>query len=332
MGAAVTLAHGGGGSLMAELLAEAIWPWLAVEERGEDAAWAESVLVSTDSFVVQPLFFPGGDIGKLAVYGTVNDLAMRAGRPVAMTVSLIVEEGLPLEVLERVVRSLGEAAARCSVAIVGGDLKVVETGRADGLYINTTGLARPLMGREQAPSLTRARPGDAVLINGPLGEHGIAVLAAREQLDFAAAVASDCTPLHELVEALVSELGPRVHCLHDPTRGGLAAALNELARAAGVGVVVEEAALPRNPAVEAACELLGFDALEVANEGKLVAVVAPEAAEGALEIMTRSPVGRQAAIIGQVTDGLDGRVILHTELGTQRIVAMPSGELLPRIC
>lgn len=317
---------------MAQLLGRLVLPTLQVREAGEDAALADGMLITTDSFVVKPLTFPGGDIGKLAVYGTVNDLAMRGGWPVAMTVGLIVEEGLPLAELEAIIDSIAEAAARCGVEIVGGDTKVVEAGRCDGLYVNTTGLGRPLAALEALPGLGRAQAGDAVLLNGPIGEHGIAVLAARENLDFAADVASDCAPLHELCAALVKELGPALHCLHDPTRGGLAAALNELAVASGVGLVAEDAAIPRVAAVEAACELLGFDSLQVANEGKVVAVVDKAAADAALDIMRRHEYGHGAAIIGEVVEGPAGRVLLRTRLGTTRVLDMPSGELLPRIC
>lgn len=328
----VTLAHGGGGSAMAEMLSSMVLPVLGVRQVGEDAALAAGVLLTTDSFVVKPLVFPGGDIGKLSVYGTVNDLAMRGGRPLAMTVGLIVEEGLPLAQLEMIVGSIAQAAARCGVEVVGGDTKVVEAGRSDGLYINTTGLGEPLAAPEMLPGVGRARPGDAVLLNGPVGEHGIAVLAARESLDFAAAVVSDCAPLHELSAALVEELGPSLHCLHDPTRGGLAAALNELAVASGVGLVADEAAIPRSAAVEAACELLGFESLQVANEGKLVAVVEGRMADVALAIMRSHDVGRRAAVIGEVVERPAGRVLLKTRLGTTRVLDMPSGELLPRIC
>jgi len=329
----VTLAHGGGGSLMAELLAARVLPVLGVAEAGEDAAGVgRGLLMTTDSFVVKPLVFPGSDIGRMAVYGTVNDLAMRGGWPRAMTVGLIVEEGLSLDVLDQVVASLAAAAQECGVKIVGGDTKVLEAGRGDGLYINTTGLAEVLLAERDLPSLGRARPGDAVLINGPVGEHGIAVLAAREQLGFAAEVRSDCAPLHEMARALIEELGTGVHCLHDPTRGGLAAALNEIALASGVGMRLEEGAIPRRAAVEAACELLGLDALQVANEGKMVAVVEEGMAERALKVLRADERGREGAVIGEVTEGVAGRVELVTELGTTRIVDMPSGELLPRIC
>ncbi|MBC7286562.1 MAG: hydrogenase expression/formation protein HypE [Armatimonadetes bacterium] len=328
----VRLAHGGGGSLTSRLLAELIWPVLAVAERGEDAALADGVLVSTDSYVVRPMFFPGGDVGKLAVYGTVNDLAMRGGRPVAITVALIIEEGVATELLARVVRSIADAAARCGVAVVGGDTKVVEAGRGDGIFVNTTGVARPLAPAQQLPSIAQAAAGDAVLINGSIGEHGIAVLAAREELDFAAEIESDCAPLHEMVAALIAELGPKVHCLHDPTRGGLAAALNEIALASAKTITVEESDIPVTPAVVGACELLGLDPLEVANEGKLVAVVDASAADAALAIMKNFEVGRGAAVIGEVSDAQPVRVNLRTQIGTVRMVSMPSGELLPRIC
>jgi len=318
---------------MRELLVRQVFPVLGVVEAGEDAAWVgDGLLMTTDSFVVKPLFFPGGDIGKLAVYGTVNDLAMRGARPLALTVGLIVEEGLGLEVLEEVLASLAEAAEECEVPIIGGDTKVVEAGRGDGLYINTAGLGQAVAPHEDLPSLARAQPGDAVLVSGPMGEHGVAVLAAREQLGFAAEVMSDCAPLHEMALVLVGELGTDVHCLHDPTRGGLAAALNEIAQTSAVGLRVYEAALPRQEAVEVACELLGFDSLQVANEGKLVAVVAKRSAEDALALMRADARGSQSALVGEVMLEVAGRAEVLTGLGTRRVLEMPSGELLPRIC
>jgi hydrogenase expression/formation protein HypE len=330
---AITLAHGGGGSLMAELLARSVFPVFQIAEPGEDAAFAtEGLLMTTDSFVVKPLIFPGSDIGRLSVYGTVNDLAMRGGRPLAMTVGLIVEEGLSLEVFEQIVSSLADAARECGVRVVGGDMKVLEAGRGDGLYINTTGIGEALGPVEDLPSLAGARPGDMVLINGPVGEHGIAVLAAREHLGFAADVRSDCAPLHEMVAELIRAIGPDLHCLHDPTRGGLAAGLNEIACCSGVQICIDESALPRNESVEAACELLGFDPLHVANEGKIVVVVAGDSASKALEIMKEDKQGHASAVIGEVKAGASPRVELLTEIGTRRIVDMPSGELLPRIC
>lgn len=328
----ISLAHGGGGSKATDLLENMIWPTLGVNERGEDAAVAGPVLVSTDSYVVRPLVFPGGDIGKLAVCGTVNDLAMRGGRPLALTVALVVEEGIETELLAQILHSLRETADECGVSIVGGDTKVVEAGRGDGIFINTAGVALPLSDVASLPSLKKAVPGDVVLLNGPIGEHGIAVIAAREQLDFAADVKSDCAPLHQLAAALIGELGPDVHCLHDPTRGGLAAALNEIAAASDCSIVVEEASVPVTGSVAAACEILGFDVLEVANEGKMVAVVDAKAADRALDIMRDFAVGRRATAIGEITDAGPVRVTMRTELGTVRVVAMPSGELLPRIC
>jgi len=329
----ISLAHGGGGRLMAELLAEYVLPPLGVGEAGEDAAVVEDGLVmTTDTFVVKPLVFPGGDIGKLAVCGTVNDLAMRGARPVAMTVGLVLEEGFEVAVLDQVMRSLGATAQECGVRLVGGDTKVVEAGRGDGLYVNTAGVGRAVMAEGEMPSLRRVQPGDQVLLNGPPGMHGVAVLAAREQLGFASEVVSDCAPLHELAGALVEELGPQVHCLHDPTRGGVAAALKEIAEASGVTVRVEEEAIPRDESVEAACELLGFDSLQVANEGKMVVVVSPEVADAALEIMRADKYGEGSSIIGEVTQAGEGRVELRTQLGTIRNLEMPSGEILPRIC
>ncbi len=327
----VTIAHGGGGAAMHQLLEEVVLPKLCVAEMGEDAARVGGVVFTIDSFVVRPLRFPGGDIGKLAVYGTVNDLAMRGARPVAVEVAMVVEEGFDLDELGDIVQSVGEAARRCGVEVAGGDFKVVEAGRGDGLFITCAGIGHAVC--DPLPSIARAQPGDAVLINGPIGQHGVAVLAAREgQGIIGAEVASDCAPLHEMCCALLGELGEAVHCLHDPTRGGLAAALNEIAAASGVQVVVREADIPRDGAVEAACEVLGLDSLEVANEGKVVAVVERDAAERAVQIMRQFAEGKEAAAIGEVVEGEAGLVVMQTEIGTRRVIDMPSGELLPRIC
>ncbi len=285
--------------------------------------------VSTDSFVVRPLFFPGGDIGSLAVHGTVNDLAMRGARPLWLTAAFILEEGLPLEDLRRIVRSMAGAAARAGVAVVAGDTKVVERGHGDGVFINTTGVGVIPDGVDIGPH--RIRPGDVVLINGTVGDHGIAVLSQREGLGFETDLVSDSAPLDDLVRALL-EAAPHTHCLRDPTRGGVAAALNELAAAAGVGVELDEAAVPIRPAVAAACEMLGFDPLTVANEGKLLAFVPPDEAEAALAALCAHPLGQEAARIGVVTEEHPGRVLVRTGIGGRRILDMPLGELLPRIC
>ncbi len=331
----VRLAHGAGGRMMAELIHTLFIPPLdnPYLRQMADAALLEvggaRLALSTDSFVVRPLFFPGGDIGSLAVYGTVNDLAMSGARPLALTAGFILEEGLEVEVLERVVRSMAEAARTAGVLVVAGDTKVVERGHGDGLYINTTGLGVVPAEVEVGPE--RGRPGDIVLLSGTIGDHGIAVLSRREGLGFETALRSDSAPLHGLVEALL-RAAPHTHTLRDPTRGGLSAVLNELAAASGVGIELDEAAIPVRPAVRAACEMLGFDPLDVANEGKLVAFVPPEEAEAALEALRAHPLGRDAARIGVLTSEHPGMVLARTPIGGHRVVDMPPGELLPRIC
>ena len=285
--------------------------------------------ISTDSFVVRPLFFPGGDIGSLAIHGTVNDVAMSGARPLWLTAGFILEEGLEMAVLERVVHSMAEAAHAAGVQVVAGDTKVVERGHGDSIYINTAGVGIVMEGIEVGPD--RAQGGDVVLLSGTVGDHGIAVLSRREGLEFETELVSDSAALNGLVETLLAA-APNTHCLRDPTRGGLAAALNELAETSKVGVEIEEAAVPVRPAVAAACEMLGFDPLTVANEGKLIAFVPPEEAEVALEALQAHPLGQEAARIGVVTKEHPGMVLARTPIGGRRIVDMPLGELLPRIC
>lgn len=330
----VLLGHGAGGRLTAELLDTLVLPALGGGAGPlEDAAFlpgAGDLVMSTDGFVVSPLFFPGGDIGSLAVHGTVNDLAMRGAAPVALSVALILEEGLPLTDLAAVARSLGKAAQDAGVPVITGDTKVVGRGAADKVFITTTGIGRRIPGL--SPSAAGARPGDAVLLSGPIGLHGTAVLSTREGLGFEADIASDTGPLHRLVAAL-APLGGQVHTLRDPTRGGLAAALNEIARDARVAVEIDEGSVPMPPSVEAACEMLGLDPLHVANEGCMVAFVAPGAADDALVAMRSLPEGSEAARIGEVVpDGRPGRVVMRTLVGARRVVDMPLGEQLPRIC
>ncbi|MFI1163473.1 hydrogenase expression/formation protein HypE [Streptomyces sp. NPDC020801] len=330
----VLLGHGAGGRLTAELLDALVLPALDGQSGPlEDAALLPGhpdFVVSTDSFVVSPLFFPGGDIGSLAVHGTVNDLAMRGAWPLALSMALIVEEGLPLAELRAVVESLGRAARDAGVPVVTGDTKVVGRGAVDKVFVNTTGVGQ----RHPAlrPSAALARPGDAVLLSAPIGLHGTTVLSTREGLGFESDIASDSRPLHRLVLAL-APLGAQIHALRDPTRGGLAAALNEIARDSRVAVEIEEAAIPVPEAVASACDLLGLDPLVVANEGCLVAFVAPAAAEEALTTLHALPEGRDAVRIGEVlTGGPPGRVTLRTLVGARRVVDMPLGEQLPRIC
>ncbi|GLW50322.1 hydrogenase expression/formation protein HypE [Streptomyces sp. NBRC 14336] len=330
----VLLGHGAGGRLTAELLDRLVLPALdAGSGPLEDAALLPArpdLVISTDGFVVSPLFFPGGDIGSLAVHGTINDLAMRGAWPLALSVSLIVEEGLALAELRAVMESLGKAAREAGVPVVTGDTKVVGRGAADRLFVNTTGIGE----RHELlrPSAALARPGDAVLLSGPIGLHGTTVLSTRENLGFATDIASDSRPLHRLVRSL-APLGEAVHVLRDPTRGGLAAALNEIARDSRVAVEIEESAVPVPQPVASACDLLGLDPLVVANEGCLVAFVAPEAAEPALAALRSRSEGESAVRIGRVlSDGPSGRVTLRTLVGAHRIVDMPLGEQLPRIC
>jgi hydrogenase expression/formation protein HypE len=285
---------------------------------------------TTDSFVVSPIFFPGGDIGELAVNGTVNDLAMCGARPLYLSLALILEEGFPMEDLWRVVRSVQEAARKAGVEVVTGDTKVVDRGKGDGVFINTSGVGIIPEGVEIAPR--RVRPGDGVLISGAIAVHGIAILSVREGLEFETTLESDTASLNGLVEVLLRAAGPQVHVLRDPTRGGVASALNEIASSAGVGVVLEETLIPVWDEVKGACEILGLDPLYVANEGKCLAIVAPEAAEAVLEAMRSHPLGREAAIIGQVVEEHPGTVVLRSQVGGKRMVDMLSGEQLPRIC
>jgi hydrogenase expression/formation protein HypE len=287
--------------------------------------------ISTDSHVVTPLFFPGGDIGRLAVCGTVNDVAMLGAKPLYLTAGFILEEGLEMSVLERVVASMQAAAAEAGVQIVAGDTKVVQRGKADGLYINTTGVGLVDSGLEIGGA--RARPGDIVILSGPLGDHGIAVLEARGELGFQSGIQSDTAPLNRLIEAMLAAgQGNAVHVLRDPTRGGLATTLNEIARQSGVSILLEESSLPVRPAVAAACEMLGFDPLYIANEGKLVAIVARDEAAKILMAMRSMRYGEQAVIIGEVQAAPSARVLMKTLIGGTRVVDMLAGEILPRIC
>ncbi|MCC7360572.1 MAG: hydrogenase expression/formation protein HypE [Anaerolineales bacterium] len=332
----IVLGHGSGGKLSHDLVARLFTPVFdnPALRAGDDAAEVAvaatgRLAVSTDAHVVSPLFFPGGDIGRLAVCGTVNDVAMLGARPQALTAAFVLEEGLELATLQRVAASMQAAAAEAGVSIVAGDTKVVQRGHADGLYIATTGLGVIPAGRRVSGAL--ARPGDVVLVSGPMGDHGLAVLSARGELGFELGVPSDVAPLNHLVAAMfAAEEG--IHVLRDPTRGGLATTLNEIAQQARVGIVIEEGRVPVRPEVAAACEVLGFDPLYVANEGKLVAIVAPEAAEAVLAAMRATRYGEAAVRIGEVRAGPAGRVLLRTALGSHRVVETLMGEMLPRIC
>ncbi len=330
----VRLAAGGGGRAMQGLLDEVIRPLLDDPElaRAHDGAVLDpggEIAFSTDSFVVRPLFFPGGDIGTLAVCGTANDLAMCGAEPLVLSLGLVLEEGLPVAVLQRVLESVKTTADAIGLRIVTGDLKVVERGRADGLYANTTGIGRLRAARRIEPAALR--PGDVVILSGDVGRHGIAVLAAREGLGFETTITSDCAPVVAPVLALL-EAGVAVRCLRDPTRGGLAAALVEIAEAASLRILVEETAVPVREEVRAACEILGFDPLHLPCEGRFLAFVATPDAERALAILREFPVSREAVVIGRVEESAAGRVLLETPFGQRRPVEMPSGEQLPRIC
>lgn len=331
----VLLGHGSGGKMSAELLRDIFLPAFRnpVLERMDDQAVVEingsRLAFTTDSFVVKPLFFRGGDIGALAVNGTVNDLAMGGAAPLFLSIAFILEEGLPIDVLRRVAQSVRDAAARAGVLIVTGDTKVVEKGSGDGLFVNTSGIG--LLSGAARLSADQARPGDHILLSGSIGDHGITILSQREGIDFESDVASDTAALHTLVADML-RVSPAIRCLRDPTRGGLSSSLNEIAERSGVGMVLEETAIPVREDVQGACELLGLDPLYVANEGKLVAVVAPEAAEAVLGAMRAHPLGRAAAVIGSVTGDHPGMVTMRTRLGTSRIVDLLAGDQLPRIC
>ncbi len=330
----VLLAHGSGGKLSAELTAQIFLPafYNPALARLDDQAIVNvngcRVAFTTDSFVVKPLFFPGGDIGSLAVHGTVNDLAMGGAQPLYLSVGFIIEEGLPIETLRRVVSSLRDAAAAANVQVVTGDTKVVERGSADGLFINTSGIGIVPEGVEL--SADKAQPGDRVLLSGAIGEHGICIMAQREGLEFETTLTSDSAALHTLVAAMLTP--GRIRCMRDPTRGGLSSALNEIAARSQVGINLEEVAIPIRAEVQGACEMLGLDPLYVANEGKLVAIVEPSVAEQMLRVMRMHPLGRDAQIIGTVTDDHPALVTIRSTLGTTRIVDMLSGDQLPRIC
>ncbi len=333
----IVIGHGSGGRMTADLLKEIFLPRFSnpALDAGNDAASVElptgagRLSISTDSHIVYPLFFPGGDIGRLAVCGTVNDVAMLGAKPLYLTAGFILEEGLPIETLEKVVDSMRSAAQEAGVQIVTGDTKVVEKGKADQLFINTSGVGWIPAGRRIGGE--QARPGDVILLSGPLGDHGIAVLAARGELGFDTGVESDVAPLNHLVDALL-EASPHTHVLRDPTRGGLATTLNEIAKQSQVGLWLDEPAIPIQPAVRAACEMLGFDPLYVANEGKLIAIVPAEEAEAALSAMRKNPYGVMATRIGQVQADPPGRVLLRTAIGGTRLLDMLAGEMLPRIC
>lgn len=331
----VDMSHGSGGRAMAQLIEELFVKHLDNEllRQGNDQAMfhAQSgrMVMSTDGHVISPLFFPGGDIGALSVHGTINDVAMSGAQPLYLSAGFILEEGFPLGELERIVISMADAANTAGVPVVTGDTKVVEKGKGDGLFITTTGLGSVPVGINISGD--RARPGDAILVSGTLGDHGVAIMSCRENLTFETTITSDSAALHGLVAEMVTAV-PDIHCMRDPTRGGLATILNELALQSAVGMKLQETAIPIDPAVDAACELLGLDPLYVANEGKLVCICNRRDADRLLEVMRTHPLGRQAAIIGEVVEDERGFVQMQTRLGGNRMVDWLAGEQLPRIC
>ncbi len=337
----VLLGHGSGGQLTADLIQRLFVPTFGNDVLGalEDqatlsvpvahASGSYRIAFTTDSFVVRPLFFPGGDIGRLAVHGTVNDLAVGGARPLFLSTAFILEEGLPLTDLQRIVLSMRQACTEAGVSLVTGDTKVVDRGKGDGMYITTSGVG--LVPEGISLSIHNARPGDCILVSGTIGDHGIAIMSVREGLEFETVLESDTAPLTTLAQTIL-EASPRTRCMRDPTRGGLSSVLNELAAASGVSIRLDEAAIPIRPEVRGACEMLGLDPLYVANEGKLVAVVPPEDPERVLHAMRAHPLGKNAALIGEVVADNYGMVILRSVVGGERVVTMLSGEQLPRIC
>ena len=331
----VLLAHGGGGRLMHQLIDQmflAAFRNPLLETRHDSTVvelTGEKLAFTTDSYVVRPLFFPGGDVGSMAVHGTVNDLAMSGARPLYLSAAFIIEEGLPMETLWRIACSMRGAAERCRVQIITGDTKVVDKGKGDGVFINTAGLGLVEHGRIIAPS--SVQPGDAILVSGDLGRHGMAIMAVREGLRFESAIQSDSAPVHEIVLELL-KAGIEIHCLRDLTRGGLAGALNEIAEAARVRIEVEEKSIPVREDIHAACEMLGLDPLHVACEGRFIAFVAAKDQDRALPIMRGHATGAGSAVIGRVAERAAPLVTLKSAIGVSRILDMPSGEQLPRIC
>jgi hydrogenase expression/formation protein HypE len=331
----IVLGHGGGGRLSAELLRRVFLPSFdskvlaLLEDQATVGVPGGRIAVTTDAFVVRPIFFPGGDIGRLAVCGTVNDLAMGGAEPRFLAAAFILEEGLPLHELRRVVESMAAACREAGVELVAGDTKVVDRGKGDKIFIATTGVG--IVPEARHLSIAAARSGDVVIVSGTLGDHGIAIMSVREGLEFETRLESDCAPLGDLVQALLAS-APGVRCLRDPTRGGLASALHELAAASRVGVRLDENKIPFRDEVRAACELLGLDPLYVANEGKLMAVVPADEAPAALAALRGHALGRNAALIGEIVDDTARLVVLRTKLGSERVVTLLSGEQLPRIC
>jgi hydrogenase expression/formation protein HypE len=337
----ILLGHGSGGGLSADLIKRVFMPQfgnetlLAMEDQatlsldGNLSIDKPRLAFTTDSFVVQPLFFPGGDIGKLSVHGTVNDLAVGGAKPLFLSAAFILEEGLPLQDLRRIVASIRQSCAEAAVELVTGDTKVVNRGKGDQIFITTSGIGVVPAGREL--SIRSARPGDQILVSGTIGDHGITIMSVREGIEFETTLESDSAPLADLTETMLQAC-PSIRCMRDPTRGGVSSTLNELADSSKVGVKITESSLPIRKEVRAACEMLGLDPLYVANEGKLIAVVPPQDAERLLGSMRRHPLGKNAAIIGEVVDEHPGMVVLRSLVGGERVVTMLAGEQLPRIC
>lgn len=341
----ILLGHGSGGKLTADLIRKLFLPGFdnsilsALEDQatvslepsgaGSGSQPGSRIAFTTDSFVVRPLFFPGGDIGRLAVHGTVNDLAVGGAVPLFLSAAFILEEGLPMADLRRIVASMQDACVEAGVTLVTGDTKVVDRGKGDQVFITTSGIG--IVAPEVSLSIRNARPGDQLLVSGTLGDHGIAIMSVREGIEFETVLESDSAPLAGLTQAMLAAC-PAIRAMRDPTRGGLSSALNELAEASRVGVQLNEQAIPMRKEVHAACEMLGLDPLYVANEGKLMAVVAPEHADRLLDTMRRHPLGRNAAIIGRIVDDHPGMVVMRTLVGGERVVTMIAGEQLPRIC
>lgn len=330
----VLLAHGGGGKLMQQLIEKMFMPTFGTPKSIQhDAASLQlshnKIAFTTDSYVVRPLFFPGGDIGSLAIHGTVNDLAMAGARPLYLSAGFILEEGLPMETLWQVVQSMQQAAEIAKVKIITGDTKVVDKGKGDGIFINTAGVG--VIEHSLTISPQSVQPGDVLLLNGDIGRHGIAIMAVREGLEFETSIESDSAPLADLVMQLI-ESGIEIHCMRDLTRGGMASTLNEISSAANVNIFIDENAIPVQEDVQGACEILGFDPLYVANEGRFITFVPEKDANKALAIMKTHPLGNQATIIGKVTKDANCLVTMRSKIGANRIIDMLSGEQLPRIC
>jgi hydrogenase expression/formation protein HypE len=336
----IVLGHGSGGKLTAELIDKVFRPAFTNPflDKLDDQAVVQvngtRLAFTTDSFVVTPIFFPGGDIGRLAINGTVNDLAMSGARPLYLAAAFILEEGLAADDLRRVVESMRDAANEAGVLLVTGDTKVVNRGKGDQVFITTTGLG--VIDRPVEISADRARPGDKIILSGFIGDHGMAVMSQRENLEFEGAIESDCAPLHGLVNVMLEVMGsdglPTIHCLRDPTRGGVATTLNEIGGQSQVGMLLQERDIPVRETVQGACEILGLDPLYVANEGKLVAIVAAEAADEIVQRMRQHPLGGEAAVIGEVVADHAGMVLMKTEIGGTRVLDVMFGEQLPRIC